>query len=68
MEREFNFGSLTAGGISGQLNLTLKNNSMVPANLYLDLRPNEFAPGVECLNIKVQELGKKYSFKQKNKD
>ncbi len=59
MEQEFNFGSLTAGGISGKLTMTLKNHSDVPANLMLDLRQNEFAQGVECLNIKVQELGKK---------
>jgi hypothetical protein len=27
------------------------NNSNVAAALILDLRPNEFAPGVECLDI-----------------
>lgn len=62
LEPKFDFGQLIAQGIPGSLPLTMVNSSNVAATLILDLRPSEFAPGVECLDIQLLEnkLSKQY--------
>lgn len=59
LEEEFNFGNITTLGNSITLKMTVVNNSLIPADLVLDLRTEEENPqapdGIECLEIKPHD-------------
>lgn len=56
LENEFNFGNITTLGNSITLKMTISNNSIIPAELVLDMRTDEENPsapfGIDCLEIK----------------